>query len=146
VCIFIVYHSRNSGVLEIERTIYYLEGIMTDLDKVIEETLESLQEERYKLRMYQLELLLKIESEFGVEETLQDIRSIGGVTVVTALDSLFRKSSASYLSQVRIKFHPQKDSTTPKTFVKDHLLPVIRSSEIPGCTVIRIASGIEEIL
>ena len=62
---------------------------MTDLDKVIEETLESLQEERYKLRMYQLELLLKIESEFGVEETLQDIRSIGGVTVVTALDSLF---------------------------------------------------------
>lgn len=118
---------------------------MTDLDTIIAETLENLHEERYKLRTYQLELLLKIDSEFGVEETLQDIRSIGGVTVVTAMDSLFRKSSGTYMSHVRVKFHPQKDSTTPKTFVKDHLLPVIRSSEIPGCTVIRIVSQVAEI-
>jgi hypothetical protein len=119
---------------------------MTDLDTIIAETLESLQEEKYKLRTYQIELLLKIDSEFGVEETLQDIRSIGGITVVTALDSLFRKASGTYMSHVRIKFHPQKDSTTPKTFVKDHLLPVIRSSEIPGCTVIRNVSQVEEIV
>ena len=118
---------------------------MIDLDTVIEETLESLHEDKYKLRVYQIGLLLKIDSEFGVEETLQDIRSIGGVTVVTAVDSLFRKSTGSYLSQVKIKFHPQKDSTTPKKFVKDHLLPVIRSTEIPGCTVIRVYSGIERL-
>ena len=109
----------------------------TEIDRVIEEKLEQLHEEKYKLRIFQVELLLKIDSEYGVEETLQDIRSIGGVTVVTALDSIFRKGLGSYLSKVRIKFHPQKDSTRPITFVKEHLLPVIRSSEIPGCTVVR---------
>ena len=109
----------------------------TEVDQVIEEGLEKLREEKYKLRTFQVELLLKIQSENGVEETLQDIRSIGGVTVVTALDSLFRKNLGSYLSKIRIKFHPQKDTTRPLTFVKDHLLPVIRSSEIPGCTVVR---------
>ena len=119
--------------------------MMTDLDKIIAETLETLHEEKYKLRTYQIELLLKIESEYGVEETLQDIRSIGGVTVVTALDSLFRKSSSTYMSHVKIKFHPQKDSTPPKSFVKDHLLPVIRSSEIPGCTVLRVVKQVSQI-
>ena len=116
-----------------------------NLDNIIDEAIERLKEEKYKLRTYQIELLLKIDSEYGVEETLQDIRSIGGVTVVTALDSIFRKSSGTYLSHVRIKFHPQKDSTTPKTFVKDHLLPVIRSAEIPGTTVIRTVSDISQI-
>jgi len=118
---------------------------ITEIDRIIEEKLELLHEEKYKLRIFKTELLLKIESEYGVEETLQDIRSIGGVTVVTALDSLFRKSSKSYLSQIKIKFHPQKDSTTPKTFLKDHLLPIIRSGEIPGCTVIRVVSAPEQI-
>ena len=113
----------------------------TEIDQIIEQKLEKLHEEKYKLRTFQVELLLKIQSESGVEETLQDIRSIGGVTVVTALDSLFRKGLGSYLSKVKIKFHPQKDSTRAITFVKDHLLPVIRSSEIPGCTVIRVTSS-----
>ena len=117
-----------------------------DLDTIIDEKLEFLREEKYKLRMYQVELLLRIDSEYGVEETLQDIRSIGGVTVVTALDSLFRKSSGSYLSRIRIKFHPQQDSTTPKTFIKDHLLPIIRSSEIPGTTVVRLIGQAQEII
>ena len=113
-----------------------------NLDNAIAETLEKLREEKYKLRIFQIEILLKIESDYGVEETLQDIRSIGGVTVVTALDSVFRKSSSSYLSHIRVKFHPQKDSTTPQKYVKDHLLPVIRSSEIPGTTVIRMVTGV----
>tara|TARA_Y100001938_G_C8064730_1_gene419527 strand:+ start:777 stop:1142 length:366 start_codon:yes stop_codon:yes gene_type:complete len=117
----------------------------TEIDRVIEENLEKLHEEKYKLRIFQVELLLKINSEFGVEETLQDIRSIGGVTVVTALDSLFRKGLGSYLSRVKIKFHPQKDSTRPVTFVKDHLLPVIRSSEIPGCAVVRVAASPQQV-
>ena len=113
----------------------------TEIDQIIEQKLEKLHEEKYKLRTFQVELLLKIQSESGVEETLQDIRPIGGVTVVTALDSLFRKGLGSYLSKVKIKFHPQKDSTRAITFVKDHLLPVIRSSEIPGCTVVRVVSS-----
>lgn len=117
----------------------------TEIDRVIEENLEKLHEEKYKLRIFQVELLLKIDSEYGVEETLQDIRSIGGVTVVTALDSLFRKKLGSYLSRVRIKFHPQKDSTRPTTFTEEHLLPIIRSSEIPGCSVHHIVGSPEQI-
>ena len=107
------------------------------IDDIIQEKLEQLHEEKYKLRTFEMELLIRIDSEYGVEETLQDIRSLGGVTVVTALDSLFRKDSGSYLSHIKIKFHPRSDSITPKKFVKDHLLPMIRSQEIPGSKVIR---------
>ena len=114
-------------------------------DSLIEAALydasDKLHEEKYKLRTFQVELMLKIESEFGVEETLQDIRSIGGVTVVTALDSLYRQQSSTYMSHIKIKFHPKSDSVTAKTFVKDHLLPTIRSSEIPGAKVIRVVSS-----
>ena len=110
------------------------------VDRALDEALETLREDRYKLRTFQVELLLRIDSEFGVEETLQDIRSISGVTVVTALDSLFRKDSGSYVSHIKIKYHPKSDSVTPKTFLKDHLLPTIRSSEIPGSKVLRVVS------
>ena len=123
----------------IKETNYSLEKGMNHnlIDDIIQEKLEQLHEEKYKLRTFEMELLVRIESEYGVEETLQDIRSLGGVTVVTALDSLFRKDSGSYLSHIKIKFHPRSDSITPKTFVKDHLLPMIRGNEIPGCKVIR---------
>jgi len=116
-----------------------------NIDQIIDEKLELLQEEKYKLRIFQVEVLLRIESDFGVEETLQDIRSISGVTVVTALDSLFRKNTGSYLSHIRIKFHPHKDSTTAKTYIKDFLLPSLRSNEIPGCKVIRVVTSPEQI-
>ena len=102
------------------------------LDQIIDQKLQELREEKYKLRTFQTELLIRIDSEFGVEETLQDIRSISGVTVVTALD-------------IRIKYHPRSDSVTGKTFMKDHLLPAIRSNEIPGCKVIRTVSQPEQI-
>ena len=115
------------------------------LDQIIDDKLKELKEEKYKLRTFQTELLIRIETEYGVEETLQDIRSLGGVTVVTALDSLFRKDSGSYLSHIRIKYHPRSDSVTGEKFMKDHLLPAIRSNEIPGCKVIRVVSKSEQI-
>ena len=115
------------------------------IDQIIEEKLEQLQEEKYKLRIFETEILIRIDADYGVEETLQDIRSISGVTVVTALDSLFRKDSRSYLSHIKIKYHPRSDSVTGKTFMKDHLLPTIRSSEIPGSKVIRIVKQPEQI-
>ena len=108
------------------------------IDQIIDEKLRQLKEEKYKLRVFETEILIRIDSEYGVEETLQDIRSIGGVTVVTALDSLFRKDSGSYLSHIKIKFHPRLDSVTGKTFMKDHLMPSIRGNEIPGTKVIRV--------
>lgn len=112
----------------------------TLLDRIIDTKLEKLKEEKYKLRIFQVELLLRIEAEFGVEETLQDIRSIAGVTVVAAMDSIYRKDGSSYLSHIKIKFHPRLDSVTPKTFLKDNLLPVIRGTEIPGTKVVRVVS------
>ena len=115
------------------------------IDRVIDEQLDILKEEKYKLRTFQIQLLLKIAAIRGVEETLQDIRSIGGVTVVTALDSTYRDSSSAYFSHIRVKFHPQKDTTPPRTFIKDHLLPVIRSSEIPDTTVVRIIGVPEQV-
>jgi hypothetical protein len=115
------------------------------IDQIIEEKLEQLQEEKYKLRIFETELLLRIESEYGVEETLQAIRSISGVTVVSALDSLFRKDSKSYMSHIKIKFHPKSDLATAKSFMKDHLLPTIRSQSIPGCKVIRVVNHPEQI-
>ena len=108
------------------------------IDNVIADKLMQLREEKYKLRTFQIEMVVRIDSDFGVEETLQDIRSIGGVTVVTALDSAFRGNTKSYLSHIKIKFHPKSDSTGAKTFLKDHLLPTIRGSEIPGCKVVRV--------
>ncbi len=115
------------------------------VDRIIDDKLKELKEEKYKLRTFKAEILIRIDSDYGVEETLQDIRSISGVTVVTAMDSLFRKDTGSYLSHVRIKYHPRSDSVTGETFMKDHLLPAIRSNEIPGCKVIRVASKSEQI-
>ena len=82
------------------------------VDQIIEEKLQQLKEEKYKLRTFETELLIRIDSNFGVEETLQDIRSISGVTVVTALDSLFRKDSGTYLSHIKVKYHPRSDAIT----------------------------------
>ena len=115
------------------------------IDDIIDQNLRQLREEKYKLRTFQTEILIRIDSEYGVEETLQDIRSISGVTVVTAMDSLFRKDSASYLSHIKIKFHPRSDSVTGQKFMKDHLLPTIRGNDIPGCKVIRVISKAEQI-
>ena len=115
------------------------------IDQAIDTLMERLHEEKYKLRTFQTELLIRIDSDYGVEETLQDIRSISGVTVVTAMDSLFRKDSGTYLSHIKIKYHPGSDTITGKTFMKDHLLPTIRSSEIPGCKVIRTVKKPEQI-
>ena len=115
------------------------------IDQAIDTLMERLHEEKYKLRTFQTELLIRIDSDYGVEETLQDIRSISGVTVVTAMDSLFRKDSGTYLSHIKIKYHPRSDTITGKTFMKDDLLPTIRSSEIPGCKVIRTVKKPEQI-
>jgi len=115
------------------------------IDQAISEALKKLHEEKYKLRIFELELMIRVDANFGVEETLQDIRSIGGVTVVTALDSLFRKDSKSYMSHIKIKFHPRSDNITPKTYMMDHLLPVIRGNEIPGCKIIRVVKPPQQI-
>jgi hypothetical protein len=117
----------------------------TYLDNLIDYHLDILKEERYKLRQFKIEVIISIQSEFGIEETLADIRSIPGVTIVTALDSEYNKSQKKYLSHVRIKFHPRSEGIGAKYFIRKMLLPTIRSREIPGTTVVRMV-GRPEIL
>ena len=117
----------------------------TYLDNVIDYHLDTLKEEKYKLRHFKVEVILSIESRYGIEETLADIRSIPGVTIVTALASEYNKFQGKHASRIRIKFHPRNDSVSSKYFIRKVLLPTIRSREIPGCTVIRLASRPEQI-
>ena len=117
----------------------------TYLDNMIDYHLDILKEEKYRLRHFKVELIISIESQYGIEETLADIRSISGVTIVTALESQYNQPQSKYTSKIRIKFHPRNDSVTPKYFIRKVLLPTIRSREIPGCTVIRLGSRPEQI-
>jgi hypothetical protein len=112
---------------------------------MIDYHLDILKEEKYRLRHFKVELIISIESQYGIEETLADIRSISGVTIVTALESQYNQPQSKYTSKIRIKFHPRNDSVTPKYFIRKVLLPTIRSREIPGCTVIRLGSRPEQI-
>ncbi len=112
---------------------------MNSIDDTIEEALQVLKEEKYKLRMYQAEFILQISSDYGVEQTLQDIRSLSGVTVVTAINSAYRENKMSYTSELRIKFHPQSESMTAGKYLSDILLPALRNEKIiPGTKVVRV--------
>lgn len=116
-----------------------------NIDNALEEAIEKLHEEKYKLRVYETTLVLKIDSEYGVEETLQDVRSIDGVTVVTAIDSVFRDASDAYHSLVKIKFHPPQDTMTPESYMKKILTPTIRSAQIPGTSIVKLVKKPEQI-
>ena len=118
---------------------------LSKADYIIENKLRVLQEEKYKLRIFAIEMHIKIDPDYGIEESLQGIRSITGVTVVTAMDSVYRGASSSYLSHIKIKFHPRKDSTPEMKYLKRILLPHINSLDIPGVKVVRIVGKPEQI-
>jgi hypothetical protein len=105
---------------------------MSSLDKKIEEALNTLREEKYRLRTFQVILRLEIDSDKGVEESMQAIRAIEGVTVVTALDSNYDESRGVYTSKVKVKFHPNRDTTPPTKYINQTLLPSIRSRKLSG--------------
>jgi len=115
------------------------------LDNLIDYHLDVLKEEKYHLRHFKVELIVSIDSQYGIEETLADIRSIPGVTIVTALESQYNEFQKKYRSRIRIKFHPNKDSMGAKHYIHKVMLPIIRSREIPGTTVLRLASRPEQI-
>lgn len=108
---------------------------MSLMDGKIEESLDMLREEKYKLRVFQVTLLLEIDSEFGVEESLQAIRAIDGVTVVTAIDSTYLNNK-KYRSKIRVKYHPHRETMTPTKYINQVLLPSIRGRSIKGVAYI----------
>ena len=118
---------------------------MEMIDNIIDCELNLLKEDKYKIRLFQIEIILNIDAEHGVEETMQALRAIPGVTVVTVLGSHFKKHTKSYNSRCRFKFHPKSASTPPIKYVRRILLPYIRSNDVPGTKIIRIASKPERI-
>ena len=116
-----------------------------NLDEIIENELIVLQEGKYKLRTFAIELDVQISAEFGVDQSLQDIRSIKGVTVVTAIDSLYMNASSTYTSRIRIKFHPQRDTTSPGKYVQRTLVPEINGNHTPGVKILRLVNKPEQI-
>lgn len=113
---------------------------MALIDDVIDENLQRLREEKYKLRTFQVMMDLNIDSEYGVEETLQAIRAIQGVTVVTAIDSVYSKQKSGFVSTVKVKFHPARETMTPIKYINKELLPSIRDRSIPGVSLLRVGS------
>ena len=73
----------------------------TYLDDIIDYHLDLLKENKYHLRQFKVELILSIESAYGIEETLADIRSIPGVTIVTALESVYNEFQKKYVSRIK---------------------------------------------
>ena len=111
------------------------------LDEIIARKLAVLREQKekkYKLRTFSIEMDVRIDSKYGVEESLQAIRSISGVTVVTAVDSVYREPDSSYISRIKIKFHPQRDTTHPSKYMEGILVPQINGKRTPGVKIIRV--------
>lgn len=93
----------------------------------------ELYEEIDKIRVFEIEMMLKISG--GIDDTLTDIRSIKGVTIVSTRDT--QRHGRSFLTRATIKFHPSKEAMTGQTYVKQILVPTINSRDIPGCIVLR---------
>ena len=97
---------------------------------------DMLYEDKEKLRVFEVELFLKIRG--GLDQTLADIRSIDGVTIVSSSDTT--RSGGAYITRAKIKFHPQSESMTGQTYIKQILIPTINSRAIPNCVVQRYIS------
>ena len=76
----------------------------------------------------------------GIEQKLNRIRAIDGVTVVAHDEG--EKVGGLRVIEARIKFHPESDSLRPISYVQQVLVPDINSSRVvPGVKVIEIISG-----
>lgn len=99
---------------------------------------DMLYEVEEKLRVFEVELFLRIRG--GVDDTLTDIRSINGVTIVSNLETRGSLATGGYNTKTRIKFHPQQEAMTGQSYVKQILIPTINSRAIPNCVVQRYVS------
>lgn len=99
---------------------------------------DTLYEEKETVRVFEVELDLRIRT--GVDQTLTDIRSIEGVTIVSTSDTRGSLATGGYTTRAKIKFHPQQEAMTGQTYVKQILIPTINSRAIPNCIVQRYIS------
>ena len=120
------------------------QALEEEFRKELREIAKSLvmEQSEFETRLYQVNLKIQVDRDTGggIEQKLNRIRAIEGVTVVSH-DDLSQGRSRQVI-EARIKFHPDSDSTRPVTFVRQVLVPEINSSKlVPGVRVIDIVSG-----
>ena len=110
--------------------------------RVIRKQLLKEEEGAFETRLFQINLRIQINKGVGggIEQKLNRIRSIQGVTVVGHEEG--QKVGAMRVIEARIKFHPASDSLRPFSYVNQVLVPEINSSKVvPGVKVIDIVRG-----
>ena len=116
--------------------------IRAAIRKVIRKHLLKEQEEKFQTRMFQVNLKLQITKGVGggIEQKLNRIRAIDGVTVVGHEEG--EKVGGLRVLEARVKFHPESDSLRPISYVQQVLVPDINSSRVvPGVKVIEVVPG-----
>jgi translation elongation factor EF-1beta len=101
-----------------------------------------IKEAEFETRLFQVTLKIQVDRDRGggIEQKLNRIRAIEGVTVVghEDVDPLLGKS----VIEARIKFHPDIDAMRAGTYISQRLVPEINSSKlVPGVKVIDIVKG-----
>ena len=92
--------------------------------------------------MFQVALKIQVDPSLGggIEQKLNRIRAIEGVTVVSHDEP--QTMVGREVIEARIKFHPESDALRPGTYVTQVLVPEINSSKlVPGVKVIDIVRG-----
>lgn len=96
-----------------------------------------------KTRLFRIEVKIRLNDAVGggIEQKLNRIRAIEGVTVVG--HEILPGTGAEVMS-AKIKFHPPSNSTRPMTYVREKLVPEINSElpkHVPGAKVIEVVAG-----
>ena len=120
------------------------QALEEEFRKELREIAKSLimEQEAFETRLYQVNLKIQVDRDTGggIEQKLNRIRAIEGVTVVSHDD--LSQGRARQVIEARIKFHPDSDSIRPVTYVRQVLVPEINSSKlVPGVRVIDIVGG-----
>jgi translation elongation factor EF-1beta len=96
----------------------------------------------FETRLFQVNLKIQVDPSVGggIEQKLNRIRAIEGVTVVGHDD--LSAGGQRQVIEARVKFHPDSDALRPMTYVSQTLVPEINSSKlVPGVKVIDIVKG-----
>ncbi len=96
----------------------------------------------FETRLFQVNLRLSIDRRAGggIEQKLTRIRSIEGVAVVSHEEG--GAVGGRRTIEAKIKFHPEKDSLQPATYISQILVPEINSSRlVPGVKVLEVIKG-----
>ena len=96
-----------------------------------------------KTRLFRIEVKIRLNDAVGggIEQKLNRIRAIEGVTVVG--HEIIPGTGAEVMS-AKIKFHPPSNSTRAMTYVREKLVPEINSElprHVPGAKVIEVVAG-----